>query len=193
MTSQLKPEDEALIDGFIDQLWMERGLSHNTLASYRSDLKGFARWLYQRQSTLLKADRADIQAFLADRIANSARPRSTARLLSSFRRFFRYLMREGIRQDDPVALVESPKLDRSLPKSLSETEIESLLAAPDIKKPLGLRDRAMLEMMYAAGLRVSEIVGLQLEQMNLQRGLVRMIGKGNKERLAPLGERRRAA
>jgi integrase/recombinase XerD len=188
VADQLTTTDEVLIDGFIDRLWVERGLSDHTLASYRSDLKGFARWLQQRRLDLSNASRAEIQAFLAHRIAKSARPRSTARLLSSLRRFFRYLMREGIRNDDPVALIESPRLDRSLPKSLSETEIESLLAAPDARKPLGLRDRAMLELMYAAGLRVSEIVGLQLDQVNLHRGLVRMIGKGNKERLAPMGE-----
>ena len=181
-------DDETLIDGFIDRLWMERGLSQNTLSSYRSDIVGFARWLQQRHSTLTEAKRSHLQSYLAERIANSAKPRSTARLLSSLRRLFRFMCREGMREDDPSSLVESPKLGRSLPKSLSESDIEALLNAPDGSTLLGSRDRAMLELMYASGLRVSEIVGLSMDQVSLQRGLLRLIGKGDKERLVPMGE-----
>jgi len=151
----MNPDDEALLDGFIDRLWMERGLSRNTLTSYRSDIAGFARWLHQHHSGLLSAQRSHLQSYLAERIAHSAKPRSTARLLSSLRRLFRFMCREGMREDDPSALVESPKLGRSLPKSLSESDIESLLRSPDVSTPLGMRDRAMLELMYASGLRGS--------------------------------------
>jgi len=181
-------DDETLIDGFIDRLWMERGLSQNTLTSYRSDIIGFARWLHHRHISLVSAERSHLQSYLAERIAHSAKPRSTARLLSSLRRLFRFMCREGFREDDPSSLVESPKLGRSLPKSLSEADVEALLNAPDLSTPLGLRDRAMLELMYASGLRVSEIVGLSMDQVSLQRGLLRLIGKGDKERLVPMGE-----
>ncbi len=181
-------EKETLIDNFIDRLWMERGLSHNTLASYRSDLALFVRWLSDRNSSLLQADRSDIHAYLAQRVAQNTRPRSTARLLSSLRQLFRFMCREGLREDDPSALIESPRLGHNLPKSLSEADIESLLLAPDTDTDLGLRDRAMLELMYASGLRVSEIINLKLNQMSLQRGLIHLLGKGNKERLVPMGE-----
>lgn len=181
-------KDEALIDGFIDRLWMERGLSRNTLSAYRSDIAGFAGWLKKRELDLLTTQRSDIQSYLAERIANSARPRSTARLLSSLKRLFRFLSREGLRDDDPSSLIEAPKLGRSLPKSLSETDIDSLLKAPDLNTDLGMRDQAMLELMYASGLRVSEIVSLTMDNVSLSRGLVRLIGKGDKERLVPMGE-----
>jgi len=181
-------DDETLIDGFIDRLWMERGLSQNTLSSYRSDIVGFTRWLHQRQIDLTTAQRSHLQSYLAERIAHRAKPRSTARLLSSLRRLFRFMCREGMREDDPSALVESPKLGRSLPKALSESNIEALLQSADVSTALGLRDRAMLELMYASGLRVSEIVTLTMDQMSLQRGLLRLIGKGDKERLVPMGE-----
>jgi len=184
----MNPDDEALIDGFIDRLWMERGLSQNTLTSYRSDIAGFARWLHQQHASLATAKRSHLQSYLAQRIADNAKPRSTARLLSSLRRLFRFMCREGIREDDPSALVESPKLGRSLPKSLSESDIEALILSPDVAASLGLRDRAMLELMYASGLRVSEIVTLTMDQMSLQRGLLRLVGKGDKERLVPMGE-----
>jgi len=184
----MNPDDEALIDGFIDRLWMERGLSQNTLTSYRSDIAGFARWLHQQHASLATAKRSHLQSYLAQRIADNAKPRSTARLLSSLRRLFRFMCREGIREDDPSALVESPKLGRSLPKSLSESDIEALILSPDVAASLGLRDRAMLELMYASGLRVSEIVTLTMDQMSLHRGLLRLVGKGDKERLVPMGE-----
>jgi len=181
-------EDENLIDRFIDRLWMERGLSPNTLASYRSDLVLFTQWLACSDVRLLRAGRRDIHDYLADRLAENSRPRSMARLLSSLRQFFRFMCREGLREDDPSALIESPRLGRGLPKSLSESDVESLLRSPDTDTVLGLRDRAMLELMYASGLRVSELVTLVLEQISLQRGLVRLLGKGNRERLVPMGE-----
>jgi integrase/recombinase XerD len=184
----MHPDDETLVDGFIDRLWMERGLSKNTLVSYRSDIAGFARWLRSHGSNLVQAQRAHLQSYLAERISRSARPRSTARLLSSLKRLFRFMCREGMRADDPSALIEAPKLGRSLPKSLSESEIESLLTAPDTSTTLGIRDQAMLELMYASGLRVSEMVTLTLDQINMHRGLLRLIGKGDKERLVPMGE-----
>jgi len=184
----MNAEDEALIDGFIDRLWMERGLSRNTLTAYRSDLTGLTRWLAERGSDLTTTRREQLQSYLAERVANHSSPRTTARLLSSLRRLFRYMCREGMRGDDPSALIESPKLGRSLPKSLTESDIDALINAPDLQRPLGIRDRAMLELMYASGLRVSEIVSLQLGQLSLQRGLVRLTGKGSKERLVPLGE-----
>ena len=180
--------DESLIDGFIDRLWMERGLGRNTLTAYRSDLAGLARWLARRRSSLAAASRADLQSYLAEKIAGSAKPRSTARLLSSVRRLYRFMRREGMLESDPSELVESPKLGRALPKSLSEADVESLLAAPDTTAAAGLRDRAMLELMYASGLRVSEMVGLNMEQVNMQRGSVWLRGKGGKERLVPMGE-----
>ena len=184
----MHPDDETLVDGFIDRLWMERGLSKNTLASYRSDIAGFARWLRQQRSSLEQAQRSHLQSYLAERIALSARPRSTARLLSSLKRLFRFMCREGMRDDDPSALIEAPKLGRSLPKSLSESEIDELLKAPNTTTALGVRDQAMLELMYASGLRVSEMVSLTLDQVSMNRGLLRLVGKGDKERLVPMGE-----
>ncbi len=182
-------EGDPLIEPFLDALWMERGLSENTLAAYRSDLLGFARALRARGiDDLARVTRADIQAHLARRLEAGARPRSTARLLSTLRRFYAWLRRTGRIGEDPVALIETPKLGRPLPDTLSETEVEALLAAPDVATPLGLRDRAMLEVIYASGLRVSELVGLLPGQVNLQQGLVRIRGKGSKERLVPLGE-----
>ncbi len=184
----LPAHDEQCIETFLDALWMERGLSDLTLAAYRADLAGFARWLAARRSSLLQADRAQVLGYLADRAQAGARPRSTARLLSALRRFYRYQVREGRLQEDPTALVDSPKLGRPLPGALSEAEVEALLAAPDVDTTLGLRDRTMLEVLYAAGLRVSELVGLTLDQLNTRQGVVRTLGKGGKERLVPVGE-----
>ena len=184
-----RTEADPLIEPFLDALWMERGLSENTLAAYRSDLFGFARALREQGiDDLTRVTRADIQAYLARRLEAGARPRSTARLLSTLRRFYAWLRRTGRIGEDPVALIESPKLGRPLPDTLSEAEVEALLAAPDLATPVGLRDRAMLEVIYASGLRVSELVGLLPGQVNLQQGLVRIHGKGGKERLVPLGE-----
>lgn len=179
---------EALINQFADRIWMERGLSQNTLAAYRSDLLGTARDLADHGVDLMDASRGDLQMVLAQRLQAGHKPRSAARLLSAWRRFYRYLLREGRIAADPTALLESPRLGRPLPKSLSEAQVEALLSAPDIETALGLRDRAMLELLYATGLRVSELVGLAMHELDLNRGLVRVTGKGNKDRLVPMGE-----
>ena len=178
-----------LIEQFLDAIWMERGLSENTLAAYRNDLNGYARWLAtQQQSDLTAVGRNDVQTYLAQRVAAKASPRSTARLLSTLRRFYAWLRRENRISEDPTALIEAPKLGRPLPKTLTELEVEALLAAPDTQMPLGMRDRTMLEVLYASGLRVSELVSLKVMQLNLQQGVIRVTGKGNKERLVPLGD-----
>ncbi len=179
---------EALIEAFVDALWMEHGLSEHTLAAYRSDLSAFARWLGKRRRSLLDAREGDVQKYLSERLGQGLKARSSARLGSSLRRFYRYQVREGRLREDPTARLASPRLGRPLPKALSEAEVERLLAAPDTGTPLGLRDRAMLEVLYATGLRVSELVGLVMDQLNLTQGLVRVTGKGGKERLVPLGE-----
>ncbi len=179
---------EKTIDRFLDAIWMERGLSANTLAAYRADILCLSRWLEEQDVTLSAASRSDLLAFLAWRAENGARPRSTARQLSSFRRFFRYLVREGEVDDDPTARIAMPKVGRALPQSMTEEEVEALLEAPDVTDPLGHRDRAMLEVLYATGLRVSELINLRISQVNLNQGVIRVVGKGDKERLIPLGE-----
>jgi integrase/recombinase XerD len=176
------------IDRFLDAVWMERGLSPNTLAAYRADLSALERWLEEHELHLEHAQRGDILAFMAARVQAGARPRSTARQLSSFRRFYRHLVREGALREDPTAQIAMPKVGRSLPKSLMEEEVEALLAAPAVSDPLGHRDRTMLEVLYATGLRVSELVSLKLGQVNLNQGVLRIVGKGDRERLIPLGE-----
>jgi integrase/recombinase XerD len=176
------------IDRFLDAVWMERGLSPNTLAAYRADLTALDRWLDDRDIELPAAKRGDLLAFMAARVQAGARPRSTARQLSSFRRFFRHLVREGQLREDPTAQIAMPKVGRSLPRSLTEEEVEALLAAPAVGDPLGHRDRTMLEVLYATGLRVSELVNLKLAQVNLNQGVLRIVGKGDRERLIPLGE-----
>jgi integrase/recombinase XerD len=180
----------ATLDRFADSLWLHDGLSRNTIESYRRDLGQFARWLEETQGRdLLTAGPAELQRHLAWQVeARRAKPRTTGRLVSSLKRFFQYALREGLRRDDPAVDLDSPKLPRSLPKSLSEAEVEALLEAPDTGTPQGLRDRAMLEALYASGLRVSELVGLKTQQVSLDMGVVRVLGKGSKERLTPLGE-----
>lgn len=173
---------------FTDAVWVERGLSENTLAAYRADLQGLAVWLGGRGRSLLAAQRDDLLDYLAFRVRQGARPRSTARLLSSLRQFYRHLLRQGRITADPSARIDAPKLGRALPKALTEAEVETLLAAPDISDLLGLRDRTMLEVLYATGLRVSELVHLTVDQVNLRQGVVRITGKGRKERLVPFGE-----
>lgn len=175
-----------IIDGFIDAVWLEAGLSRNTLSAYRSDLMLFSRYLQGRD--LLCASQSDIQGQLAELMARGVRSSSSARLLSTLRRFYRYQVRENVIAQDPCADVLSPKQGRSLPKYLSETQVESILAAPDTDTDLGLRDRAMLETLYATGLRVSELVQMDLLATNLDVGVVRVFGKGNKERLVPMGQ-----
>ncbi|QBQ56255.1 site-specific tyrosine recombinase XerD [Nitrosococcus wardiae] len=180
--------DQRQLECFLDALWLEEGLAENTLAAYRRDLEGFSRWLYPQGRTLVEAQREDLLAYLAHRLRMSSKARSAARSVSSLRRFYRYLVREKVRDSDPSERVEAPRLGRPLPESLSEEEVEALLTAPEVNCNLGLRDRAMLETLYATGLRVSELVHLTLPQLNLRQGVVRLSGKGNKERLVPLGE-----
>ncbi|HZT03040.1 MAG TPA: site-specific tyrosine recombinase XerD [Steroidobacteraceae bacterium] len=187
MTAQAESTDPA-VSRFLDAVWLERGLSPNTLAAYRADLTALARWLGERKVPIVNTSRADLQDFIAWRVREGARPRSTARQLSSFRRFFRYLVREGGIHEDPTAQIAMPKIGRSLPKSLTEEEVESLLGAPVVSDPLGNRDRTMLEVLYATGLRVSELVNLGHNQVNLNQGVIRILGKGSRERLIPLGE-----
>lgn len=178
-----------LLDEFCDALWLEDGLARNTLESYRRDLKQFGAWLEcQRRMELFQAGRLEILDYISHQFALHAKARTTSRSLSSLRRFYRYLLRQGKIASDPSLQVEMPKLPRSLPKSLSEADVEALLEAPDCAESLGLRDRAMLETLYATGLRVSELVGLPLQGMNLEMGVVRVMGKGSKERLVPLGD-----
>ncbi len=181
----MKPLADEQLERFLDALWLEAGLSRNTLSAYRSDLEALSAWL---KASPAAASREQLQAYLAECVQRGARPRSTARLLSSLRRFYQYLLREELITEDPSAQLESPKLGRPLPKSLTEEQVEKLLQAPDVETALGLRDRAMLETLYATGLRVSELVGMTLLQANLQAGVVKVIGKGDKERLVPLGE-----
>ena len=180
---------DPLIARFLDAVWMERGLSSNTLAAYRADLVALSRWLSgQRHIGLAEAGRGEVIDFIEVRSQAGARPRSMARQLSSYRRFYRYLVREAVVREDPTAQIAMPKIGRSLPRSLSEAEVEALLAAPAVADPLGYRDRAMLEVLYATGLRVTELVSLKLGQVNLNQGVIRVLGKGNRERLIPLGE-----
>ncbi len=179
---------DPVIGRFLDAVWMERGLSSNTLSAYRADLVALSRWLAKRNLVLVRTGRAELLAFIAARAAGGSRPRSTARQLSSFRRFFRYLMRENTVREDPTAQIAMPRIGRSLPKSLTEAEVEALLLAPLVSDPLGNRDRTMLEVLYATGLRVSELVSLRVDQVNMTQGVLRVLGKGNRERLIPLGE-----
>ncbi|WMC11062.1 site-specific tyrosine recombinase XerD [Oceanimonas pelagia] len=177
-----------LVEQFIDALWLEKGLSDNTLVSYRSDLGHFAAWLDGEGGSLLAVDGLTLQQYLAHRIDLGFKASSTARMLSVLRRFFQYLHREQLRADDPSALIAGPKLPKRLPKDLSEQQVSALLDAPEADDPLELRDKAMLELLYATGLRVTELVSLSMESVSLRQGLVRVTGKGNKERLVPMGE-----
>lgn len=185
----MSARDDELLDLFCDALWLEDGLARNTLQSYRRDLRQFATWLgRQTDHGLAEAGRSELLAYLAFRFAQQVKPRTASRLLSSLKRFYQYLLRQGRIQVDPTLRIEAPKLPRILPRSLSEVDVEHLLAAPDPEEPLGLRDRAMLETLYASGLRVSELVGLKLFNVSHDMGVVRVMGKGSKERLVPLGE-----
>nr|WP_288358489.1 site-specific tyrosine recombinase XerD [uncultured Pseudomonas sp.] len=177
-----------LIERFIEALWLEKGLSAHTQSAYRSDLALLNGWLQARDVELQAVGREVLLDHLAWRMNEGYKARSTARLISGMRGFYRFLLREGIIDTDPTLQVDMPQLGRPLPKSLSEAGVEALLAAPDLDDPIGLRDRAMLEVLYACGLRVSELVGLTLEQVNLRQGVLRVFGKGSKERLVPMGE-----
>ena len=178
-----------LIDAFCDQVWLQDGLAASSLASYRRDLTAWSVWLErQAHKRLLAAERTDVEAFLAAQFQSKAKIASINRRLSTLRRFYRLHAAQATMAADPTLRVKSPKLPRSLPRNLSEDQVAALLSAPDTETPLGLRDRAMLETLYATGLRVSELVGLKLSQVSLDMGVVRVLGKGNKERLVPLGE-----
>ena len=177
---------EILIDNFIDELWLEKGLSKNTLTAYRNDIQTFSNWY--KGNSLLEVDRVDLLDYLADRLKQGFSSRSTARSLSSLRAFYSHLTVRHNLKEDPTSRVESPKLGRSLPKTLSEEEVERLIQAPNVDDDIGLRDRAMLELIYACGLRVSELISLDILNINLRQGVIRVIGKGEKERLVPMGE-----
>lgn len=180
---------DALISQFIDSLWLERGLSDHTLNAYRRDLTLFSCWLLGCGATDLRAvTAAELQAYLGHRLSQGGSPRTAARFLSSVRNFYRWLTREGHIVDDPTLRLESPRQGRPLPKSLSEAHVESLLAAPNLDSDIEFRDRTMLELLYACGLRVSELTGLGVSALSLNQGVVRVMGKGSKERLIPMGE-----
>ncbi len=184
----LRDDDNALIQRFLDAVWAEQGLARASLDSYRRDLEGLARWRDGAGQGLAGIDRKGVFDYLAWRARHGWSARSNARLLSALRAFFADAVRRGQRSEDPSALIDPPHLPRLLPKALAESQVDALLAAPDVEQPLGLRDRAMLELMYAAGLRVSELVELPANAVNLRQGVLRVTGKGSKERLVPLGE-----
>jgi integrase/recombinase XerD len=181
-------QSENRIDQFIDSIWSEKGLSKLTLDAYKQDLLLFARWLQKQDKPLIEVDQALILQYLAFRMENKSSARTNARLLSTIKQFFRYQVRSGQRPDNPSELISAPKITRLLPDSLTEKDMDNLLQAPDIESDYGLRDRCMLELMYSSGLRVSELVSLELNQINQNLGLVRLTGKGNKERVIPVGE-----
>ena len=185
-------DDQQRIEAFCDTLWLEQGLAQNSRDAYASDLRLAASWLRQRDRQLCHADEADLKQYLAYRSrpvsGRSMSARSQSRLMSSLRRFYRYLLRERLRDDDPSAALSSPKLGRSLPKTLTAQQVESLIQAPNVDDALGLRDRAMIELMYAAGLRVSELTQLAVHQINPHAQLVQVVGKGGRERLVPIGD-----
>lgn len=178
----------ALIDLFLNEYWIEKGLSENTVQSYRLDLTALCDWLDKNDLSLETLDAVDLQGFLGERLEKGYKATSTARMLSAMRKLFQYLYREKYRVDDPSAVLSSPKLPSRLPKYLTEQQVSDLLNTPDVDVPLELRDKAMLELLYATGLRVTELVSLTIENISVQQGVVRVIGKGNKERIVPMGE-----
>ena len=186
------PADSELLDQFCDNLWLEDGLAKNTLSAYRSDLAQFAGWLAQNNSALMAVDEQRIKAYLADLFRRppeqQPKPASQRRLHAALRRFYRFLLAQGRIALDPLLNIDQPPMPQRFPKTLSEGDVEKLLAAPDTSRPTGLRDRAMLEMLYASGLRVSELVGLKMFEVSLGDGVLRVRGKGDKVRLVPLGE-----
>ncbi len=188
MAAAVPITEQQLIKSFLDQLWLDKGVSDHTLTAYGTDLNKFALFLRHHGHTLLTADQLLLNSYLASRVDQGFSPRSTSRALSSLRRFYRHLHKTGQLLENPVAEVFNPKIGRALPKTLSEQDVDLLLSAPDVSDVIQFRDKVMLEILYAAGLRVSELVGLTLQQINLRQGLVRVTGKGKKERLVPLGE-----
>lgn len=185
---QPQAADAALIAAFLDQLWLDKGVSEHTLSAYGTDLTKFALFAATQRQNLLTVDSQLLNRYLAQRVDQQFSPRSTSRALSSLRRFYAYSHQSGKIADNPLSQLLNPKIGRSLPKTLSEQDVDALLNAPDIADPIQFRDKAMLELLYASGLRVSELVGLSMQQINLQHGLVRVTGKGQKERLVPMGE-----
>lgn len=181
-------QDGERIEQFLDSLWLEFNLAENTRLAYRQDLKALMDWLMHHQLTLATVQTEQLQTFLRERFDGGYKASSSARLLSAMRRLFLYLCREKWREDDPSALLTPPKLPRRLPKDLTEQQVEALLQAPDTRQPIELRDKAMLELLYATGLRVTELISLNLSDVSLRQGVVRVTGKGDKERLVPLGE-----
>lgn len=188
MAAAVPITEQQLIKSFLDQLWLDKGVSDHTLTAYGTDLNKFALFLRHHGHTLLTADQLLLNSYLASRVDQGFSPRSTSRALSSLRRFYRHQHKTGQLLENPVAEVFNPKIGRALPKTLSEQDVDLLLSAPDVSDVIQFRDKVMLEILYAAGLRVSELVGLTLQQINLRQGLVRVTGKGKKERLVPLGE-----
>ncbi len=182
---------DPLVDRFLDSLWLEDGLARNTLAAYRRDLDGLGQWLASRETSLVGAGEADLAAYFASQHAAS-RAATANRRLAVLRRFYRWSLRERVIAVDPTLRLHAARRTARFPVTISEAQVEALLAAPDVATALGLRDRAMFEVLYAAGLRVSELVGLKLGELSLSEGLVRVVGKGSKERIVPLGEEARA-
>lgn len=176
------------ITQYLEMLWLEKGLSEHTRNSYLSDLQHFNKWLSLHNLSINSVKRNHILEYLAWRLEKGYQARSTARLISALRSFYHYLTRENICQLDPTSQIEMPRIGRALPKTLSEEDVEALLNAPDPESIIGLRDKAMLEVLYACGLRVTELVSLSIEQVNLRQGVLKTFGKGRKERLVPLGE-----
>ncbi len=188
MAAKISGRDNELIDRFVDNLWLESGLSANTQSAYRTDLQKLARWLAMQNRNLQQASRNELFSYLAEQIRTGAKSTSTARNLSTLRKFYRYLVRENLLQEDPTLNIDHPKVSKPLPAALTEIEVEQLLAEPDIEDPIEHRDMVMLEVLYASGLRVSELVSLELQHINLRQGVIRITGKGGKERLVPLGD-----
>lgn len=186
--SNVHPQDDEYIDAFVEHLWLHQGVSGNTQSSYRSDLRRYCDYLSEQRQRLLETSTAVLQQYLLWRRTQGLSPRSTSRFLSAMKKFCQFAIKQGWLNVDPSATLKRPKLPQSIPHSLSEADVEALLSAPYTETELGLRDRTMLEVLYASGLRVTELIRLQLEQVSLQQGLVRIIGKGDKERLVPLGE-----
>jgi len=184
----MSDSDRQILDAFIDNIWIEKGLSQNTLDSYRSDLEQFSTWLEKNNLNYIKTSKKEILSYLSFLFQKGLGSKTVARKLSSLKSFFRYLVFKSIIPNDPSSEVETPKLLKSIPKSISEKEVEALLAAPDEKTDIGLRDKTMIETLYSCGLRISELTNLELLNLNLRQGVIRVIGKGQKERLVPMGD-----
>jgi integrase/recombinase XerD len=184
----MSDSDRQILDAFIDNIWIEKGLSQNTLDSYRSDLEQFSSWLEKNNFSYINTSKKEILSYLSFLFQKGLGSKTVARKLSSLKSFFRYLVFKSIIPNDPSSEVETPKLLKSIPKSISEKEVETLLAAPDEKTDIGLRDKTMIETLYSCGLRISELTNLELLNLNLRQGVIRVIGKGQKERLVPMGD-----